>query len=396
MSCFKNCFLAILLAILGDVAPAFADVEKPEALDGSTYAVITPVYDGSSGASSFLRLFNGGTAATTFNVTIVNAANGITLGAAPIQVPANASPQYAMTPTGGANSIFAQAGVSASSTQKYALYIQNTDTLTGYQHVIYAGASQLFVNNSVCTTPMSQQLASSSKQVLTDLFTTQLAALAPLPTVVTFHNTSASQVIATVRGYDSNSGTLVGQYNQTIGANASVTLTQPQLEQSLGFFPSSSQFQMNIVVTNSTGGTLPVRLTNVVQSAAMGGEVNLSEICAMNAVPATVVQVAPSVPVAYCGTLSEGAAAPFPYNLLQTSFTASVAPSGKIRLDVYGVYGTFITGAQAEGSVSGTTLSMTTSSGNIYTGTIQNGVFTATNYSQIGTSTLYGNTTACN
>src|SRR4051812_41276615 len=89
--------LASLALVCGAVR-ASSDIEKTSALNGSQYAVIAPVYDGSGGSQSFIRLFNGNaTTTTTYSITVVNASNGITLGSASIQVPAHASLQYPLT-----------------------------------------------------------------------------------------------------------------------------------------------------------------------------------------------------------------------------------------------------------------------------------------------------------
>ena len=380
-------FAVVTCAFVTSISVASpSEIERPLALDGSQYTVIAPVYDGSGGVQSYIRLYNGGTAASTFSVTVLNTTNGLTLGAASIQVPANASIQYPLTSSGGSNSIFAQAGVGASG-GSYALYIQNSNTLAGYQHVTYNGGTTLFENNSVCTTPINQQFASSNKQVLTNVHTTRLSGY---PSNIAIHNYASTATTVTLAAYDSATGSAAGQINQTISGNSTLTLGDFQLEGLVGFSPTSSQSHINVVVTNAAGGSLPVRTTQTIRNSSLGGDINMGESCAINAVPPTVVQVAPSVPTAYCGTISFPLSAPY-YGAV-TYLIAAVAPNGGIQISYFGTYPGGAVVNSVAGTVTGT--SFTTTDG--LNGTIQNGSLIGTFPGQYGVDSINASTIGCN
>ena len=387
---YLSALMAVMFLAFGLIPSAHAaDLEKPTAINGSAYAVVFPLFDGSTGSVSYLRLFNGGTAATTFNILVVNTVNGITMGSAAIQVAAKASPQYSVTSVGGANSIFTQAGVAVASNATYALYIQDTDALAGYQHVTYNGGSSLFENASYCGTPMNQQFAASNREVVTNVHTTVLAGNA-YPSVISLHNYSTASVTVTLAAYDAATGTSVGQVNQTIAANGTLTLLESQIQTLINFTPTSAQPHINLILTNAAGGALPVGMTHAVRYAQLGGEVNLVEACAMNAVPPTVVQVAPSVPVAYCGTATLSA-----YPTIPVSFNASVAPDGAVRFTGVGQSGTFIIYGTGSGTLNGTSFTITQATGS-GSGTIVNGVMSGTTSSnQLGSGTFYATTAGC-
>lgn len=83
-------FVWALAGLLVIGSAAHADVEKPAAVNGTGYATVTGLFDGSTGSSSFIRLINGNATSTTFTVLVINTTNAITVGSAAITVPAYA------------------------------------------------------------------------------------------------------------------------------------------------------------------------------------------------------------------------------------------------------------------------------------------------------------------
>jgi len=344
-----------------------AEVEKLQALDGSQYAVVTPIYDGSNASLSYIRLFNGSASTSMFNVTVVNTNNGFTLGAASIAVPKNASPQYPVTAAGGASSIFDRAGVAVSSGAKYALYIQNSNALAGYAHVTFNPLTSLFENNSVCSNKLNAQ---TSSHVIANVHTSSLASGA-YPSAVSIHNYSSGSTTVTIAVNNSATGVSFGQFNRTIAANATIVLSASDIETQLNFTPTSTEPHINVVITKSGGGVAPVKVTHTIVNAQLGGEINMTEACAVNAVAPTVVEVEPSVPTAYCATVNVSS----PVGTFPIYSVISIAPNGRVRFvssgskNGYYVYGAGI------GTKVGNTVSATSYfDGSVTSGTIQNGV----------------------
>jgi hypothetical protein len=323
-------------------------------------------------------------------VTVVNGNNGITVGAASIQIPSNASKQFVLTPAGGSNSIFSQAGVAVSSGANYALYIQNADTLAGYAHVSYNAGTTLFENNSMCTTPLNRQMYSYNSRVLTNLHTSALAAY---PSIVSLHNYSGALTNLTIAAYDAATGTTIGQFNQAISANSTLTLPVTQIQTQLDFSPTSAQQHINLIITNAAGGLVPIELSHTIRNAHLGGNIDMSVACAVNAPAPTVIQVAPSVPTGYCGTMQFS----FPYTYLPAlGYTMTVTTNGRLEGTLYGENSSYVAGGAFTGSVSGTSFSAVTSDGSTATGTIQNGSITGTFSSSTGgTGTITGSQNAC-
>lgn len=390
-------YLVAALAYLLVVGTARAEVETAAAVNGASYAIIPQLFDGSAGSTSYIRLFNGNSATTTFTVLVINTKNGITVGSAAIQVPAYASPQYPLT--GGSGSIFGLAGVASSTNASYALYIQDTDVGAGYAHVTYNGVSTLFENQSVCATPINQRLTSVGKQVLTNVHTTALAGN-NYPSIISIHNYASAATSVNLAVYDAANGNSIGTLVQTISANGTLTLAESDLETQLGFHPTSSQLHLNIVVTHTSAATAPVTLSETIRNVQLGGEINMSEMCAVNSLSAAVTnpQPASTTPVAYCGTFRFPLTFPSPLPFVLYSFTIAVSSTtGRVTGNVYGTYAGSDYGDYFYGSVSGSSVVMTLSSdGSRGTGTVQNGIMNVVFSTLYGNVTVTGSQSACN
>lgn len=366
-------FVGVLATVLLFGSKSDAATEKQAVIDGEDYAVVAPIYDGTTGPQSFIRLFNGGDATSTFEITIINSNNGITLGSAAIDVPVNASPQFPVVPASGSNSIFGQAGVATSTGGNYALYIQNTEELSGYVHVTYNPFTVAFENQSLCATPLNQKLAAEDEIVLTNVHTSALASN-QFPSILSIHNYADTSQTITIAVSNSATGAAIGQLSESIGANRTLSLSVDEIETELNFSPLSDEVHVNLTFTKPGGGDVPLEINHTVRNSQIDGDVNLTVACAVNPAAATVVEVEPSVPVAYCGTLTY----PPPYSSVPVYFTTAVTPSGTMRGTIYGEGLGYIVGGTFSGTVLGTSFTAVSPAGGTASGTIQNGVMSGT------------------
>ncbi len=261
------------------------------ALNGTLYAVAAPIYDGSNGSTSFLRLYGGVTAPSTFTINVVGTTTGATLGTATITVPKMASPQFSF------GTILTLASAATAADHGYALYIQNPDRTAGYQHVAYNGASALFENLSVCGTLLTQAVtAYYPSLVVTNVHTDRLAA--GYPTQIEIHNYWNAPVTYGVHVYDagtadsttgvirSGSGSPVGSTSYTVGANASISLAFTKIQQDIRWTTNSSQLHANIIVSEIFDQPPTETLGVFIVNNALGGLINMGSACAVNAPPA--------------------------------------------------------------------------------------------------------------
>lgn len=276
----------LVAALLSSTSGAWA------ILNGTLYAVVAPVYDGSNGSTSYLRLFGGvGAATSTFTIRVVSTTTGAALGSALISVPKYASPQYSFA------TILSLTHATTAADHGYAFYIQNAESTSGYQHVTFNGTSNLFENASICAYPLNQSVAAAYPSlVVTNVHTDKLAAF---PAEIDIHNYWNAASTFGVYVYDAgtadgatgairtDAGTLVGSKQYTIGANASLNLDFAKIEQDIGWATNASQFHANVIVTDITNQA-PVEVINVaIVNTKLGGTINMSTTCAVNAPPAT-------------------------------------------------------------------------------------------------------------
>lgn len=347
--------LALALLLAGNAV--HAEIEKPAATNGAGYAIIPQLFDGSTGSTSYIRLINANNGATNFTVLVINTTNGVTLGSAVITVPSYAAPQYPLT---GANSILSLTGVAPSAAANAALYIQDTDVGAGYAHVTFNGTTNLFENQSTCTTPLNQRLTSQSRQMLANVHTTALASNR-YPSVIGIHNYATSAATVRLTAYDAATGTYVGQVNQTVAANGTLSLSESQFESLIGFTPTSAQLHINIVVSNAVLTSAPtVTLTQTIRNVQLGGEVNMGQVCAVNAVSATTTTPVPTstAPSAYCGTVTFPAGFPAPLPTTPMQIVMSVAGNGWVKGTLYGVANGAVIGDYLWGYIQEKTLTL--------------------------------------
>ncbi len=284
--------MATAAAVLG--CAAFSNGAQA-ALNGTLYAVVAPLYDGSAGSTSFLRLYGGAASATsTFSIRIVNATTGANMGnLVTIAVPKNASPQFSF------DTLLSMAGAAKTTDHNYSLYIQNSEATSGYQHVTFNGTSGLFENNSNCANTLNQAVkAAYPSLVLTNLHTSQVNANYPMQ--IDIHNYWNAAVTYGVYVYDAGtadsatgairagSGAQVGSKLYTIPANSTLSMSSTKLQQDIGWTPNSTQLHANIIVTE-VANQAPAEVLNAVvvnNSTALSGTTNMSFACSVNAPPA--------------------------------------------------------------------------------------------------------------
>jgi hypothetical protein len=267
-------------ALMSGPAAKAQTIERQQALNGSLYAVIAPMFDGSGGGQlSFLRLFNGEAAATNFSVTLVGIPSGRTYGTANISVPRNGSPQYPLTGNNSIVSLAGAAGLNGGDTS-YAAYIQATGVSTGYQHVIFNGGTLLFGNASACKATLNEAVAQvANSLVLTNVHTTTLS---DYPSQVYIHNYWNASVTYKITVIEAATGTIKGQIQQTIGANSTYSTSMAALQTAVGWSPISSEFHANLIVSDTTGGVPYAMVTQQIVNNKLGGSIDMSEACAVN------------------------------------------------------------------------------------------------------------------
>jgi hypothetical protein len=263
---------------------ASASAERPAAVNGSLYAVVSPTY--TAPTQSFLRLFNGSNATATFTVTMIGSSSGRNYGTATIQVPAKASPQYTVmtTGTGDTTSIQVRAGAASldAADSSYSLYIQSTEQTAGYQHVTYNGDNNFFENNSICKYLLNANMTPSNYLVLNNVHTTQLAGN-QFPSKITLYNYWNDAVTYNISLVDSVTGTALGSFNVNAAANSVYEFPASTLQSSANFTPTASQIHMNVYIFDAAGSPPAMVGQSIINAGLQNAQINMSTACAVNA-----------------------------------------------------------------------------------------------------------------
>jgi hypothetical protein len=256
------------------------DRERPQAVNGALYAVVAPLYIGTGGFYSYLRLFNGGASTATFTVNVVGSPTGTNYGAATFQIPPRASIQYSMSQV----LVAANATIRAPDTN-FSFYLQSTEPLAGYQHVTHSPDATFFQNASVCKWTIQDAVSAVAPSViLTHVHTSQLAAQG-YPSAIELHNFANAATTYRFTIIESTSGNIVGEINFPTRANASYTIPWSDIEAQINWNPTSSQIYANIVVSDVSGAAPAVLLGQTVINDRLGATLNVTTMCAVNAPP---------------------------------------------------------------------------------------------------------------
>lgn len=318
------------------LAAALAASSAQALVDGSTQGVIAPTFysTSSTATQSYIRLFGGaGTVGsnTTFVVTLEGVPSGAQYGSSfTLNIPYMASVQYSMSQLLG----FAGNGSVPATDTGYAVYLRSTDPEAGYQHVTYNPVSALFENMSVCTSPITERLFPlHSAVVLTNVHTSKVAG-GNYPSTIYLYNPGLQQTQYTLNvfnggnaaasgtGVAANSGKFTCEYQTQVQANSIAVIPEATLEAATGCTIDSDQFYSNILV--QANSLTPPVATHLVRASAYSGDINLSQICAVNKAPLQLNAI-PFLTASTVGTTYQfsGAAAIQAFNIAGLSQTSA-------------------------------------------------------------------------
>ena len=260
-------------------APAAGGIERerPQAVNGSLYAVVAPLYV-TPPFLSYLRLFNGGASGATFTITVVGSGTAVAYGTATYTVPTAATLQLSMSTI----LVAANAVTRDSADEQFSFYIQSPQALAGYQHVTLHESAKFFENASVCKYNLQDVIRDASSQMVLPSVHTSRLSTAGYPSQIELHNFANAAVTYRFYVRDEASGTLLGQMDFPTRANASYTIPWSQIESTIGFAPTADQIRANLIVTDPSGAPPAILLGQTVVNNTLGVSINMTSACAIN------------------------------------------------------------------------------------------------------------------
>ena len=256
-------------------------IERPQregalSVDGSGSMIVSPLFDGSDGNTSYLRLINIEAETQTFTVTAVGSPSGMEYGTTSIEVPSYGSSQHSYADVLGSIGV---AGLQ-SGDDGLSWYIDNPAERTGFQHVIYNSTNAFFENMSVCRWDQFTNFG-PLEQILVNVHTSSLAGGA-FPSYIYIHNYLATDNTANTRVYNSITGELIGTVSFTAAANTSYVLPFSYFEEQLSWMPTSEEFHANLVILPENYNGTHFTVGHAVFNQQFSAWVNLSQVCQVN------------------------------------------------------------------------------------------------------------------
>ncbi len=261
-------------------AASGAEIEKSQAVDGSTYTVVTPLFTGADGNNSFLRFPNYENSIGTNLVYAVGAVTGTLYGSTVVAPQPHASPQLPIA------TILTQAGVNATTNktnEAVTLYIRNSASTAAYQHVIYNATSNFFENMSVCN--YLNSTSRNYRYLNSAVFNVHTTQLASFPSYVTVHNYSNQPVLVAMDVYEAATGDLKGTYSMSALANTTYAIPFTTLQNEVGWSPFSTELHANIIARTpniASPGLPPLVLGQYIYNESLKTYVNMSTVCPIN------------------------------------------------------------------------------------------------------------------
>lgn len=260
---------ALALWIVGAEA-----AEKPAAFNGSAFTVVAPLFDGTSGNTSYLRLANVSLSPVTFSVSVVGTPTGKDYGTAQYSVPPLSSPQYSY------GEILARVGatVPTGADDSFSFYLRTDADFTGFQHVIYNPGNGFFENVSICTFDAAH-VYSGLNQAVGNVHTTLLAAY---PSQVVIHHYGSAPARYHAAVYDGRTGAFKGAFNFDMAANETYVAPMSWYQSNAGWTPSGAEYHANIFFSRDDNGTYQAIVGQAIVNDVLHSVVNMTQFCGIN------------------------------------------------------------------------------------------------------------------
>lgn len=251
--------------------------EREQAVNGSLYAVIAPLYV-TPPFLSYIRLVNAGAGTASFTITVVGSGTANAYGTASYTVPTAGTLQLSMSQI----LVAANAVTRDSADVQFSFYIQSPQQLAGYQHVTLNETAKYFENASVCKYTLQEVQRDATSQVMLPSIHTSRLAAAGYPAQIELHNFANAAVTYRFFIRDEATGNLINSMDFPTRANASYTIPWSQIESQIGFSPSADQIRANMIVTDPSGAPPQILIGQTIVNNAVSVSINMTSTCAVN------------------------------------------------------------------------------------------------------------------
>jgi hypothetical protein len=245
---------------------------------GISHTVVAPIFDGTNGNTSYIRLANTSTAAQFMTVTVVGTPTGRDYGSFTYNVAAWASPQKSI------HVILRDAGITSGyvgGDTGFSLYLSTPATVPlAFQHVVYNANTRFFENVSICTYRPNLDYTAQNR-FLANIHTDQ-AIMSAYPANVSFHHFGGEPATYLAEVYETETGTFKGNFSFTMRPNETFVAPMSYYEQRVGWTPVLGESHANILFRRDDIGIYTGSAGQRVYNAALDASINMSQFCAIN------------------------------------------------------------------------------------------------------------------
>jgi hypothetical protein len=253
------------------------DRESPQALNGSSYTILTPILDGDDGNTSYVRFYNTNTnIPVVITATVIGTTTGNVYGSALITVPAMASPQYYFQQITNAAGVVNYVGADTG----FSFYLRSSDDNTLFQHIAYNAQSRFFENLSICYWDSARSYSGMARY-LGNIHTSSVY-MTEYPSAVMLHHYGATTVRYSARLYRSTDGKYLGGMNFNMFANETFVAPISFYENTIKWVPAPEESHVNIVFDRDDGGTFIAMAGHAVYNARLNAYLNMTQFCGIN------------------------------------------------------------------------------------------------------------------
>ncbi len=268
----KFAYLAAFLAGAMFSGPAAAQFA------GFAHTAVAPIYDGTNGNTSYIRLANTSTASKQISVTVIGMPSGRDYGSFTYNLAAWASQQKSI------HEILRDAGITPGyivPDTAYSVYLSTVGTIPlGFQHIVYNASTRALQNMSACNYRPNMDYAALNR-FIGNVHTDQ-AIMSAYPATVSIHHYAGGSASYLVDVYVAETGEHKGNFTMSLQANETFTAPMGFFEQRVNWVPVLGQSHANLVFRRDDIGPYQAVVGHRVFNAALDSTISMAQYCPIN------------------------------------------------------------------------------------------------------------------
>ncbi|MGE4064137.1 MAG: hypothetical protein AB7E79_12290 [Rhodospirillaceae bacterium] len=232
--------------------------------------IVAPIFSGIGGSTSYVRIFNPGSATEIATLLIRSDSSGKLLGQVTVSVPAKASPQWSIS------DLLRSARLDRDALGKFSLRMVRTTNLLAFQHVIYDSQNNFLQNATICA-PIDDAALNTLGSYLLNLY---VPTSAEFRSHVVLQNPAAAPVTTRLRFFDAENGADLGASAAIVIAPGETRLVSlPSLAEPMDLKLAETRLHINLRAEVSGVPYRGLNMAHAVEGFGSNNYLYLTEFC---------------------------------------------------------------------------------------------------------------------